>query len=312
LGRVRPETGLAVPEEYQKLTLTQEYLAHGGTEYATRLLVKAFGEDGAKTLLDQVSRTQELSASKLDSLQKSDPQQLAKFLEGERWQTITTVRGAVIALGIQRMRTIAVSCCVLKLLPDSEHDFDPVVFWEHALACALVCRKLAKRIGFRDPEQAYLAGLLHDIGFIVNLCLMPQKFMEALAQARLRRIPIHQTEEEVLGLTHCDSGEVLAEKWMLAPDLTDAIRWHHDLEPRCGNRDLVAVVNLSDRLCRMRNLGYGYEEALTLNWPSDSASGWLRESCPSARILNWNRFVEDMDVYVKDVHKLVNVLYRLR
>ncbi|HYH00148.1 MAG TPA: flagellar motor switch protein FliG [Terriglobales bacterium] len=88
---VPPELAADVLEEYQKLTLTQEYLAQGGREYATKLLVKAFGEDGAKKLLEQVSLAQEMSASKLDSLQKADPQQLAKFLEGEHPQTIALI-----------------------------------------------------------------------------------------------------------------------------------------------------------------------------------------------------------------------------
>lgn len=54
-----------------------------------------------------------------------------------RWQTITTTRGAVIALGLQRMRDIAVACSVLKLLPGGWDEKNPVVFWEHSLACAL-------------------------------------------------------------------------------------------------------------------------------------------------------------------------------
>jgi flagellar motor switch protein FliG len=91
LGQVDPGTATQVLEEYRQLTLTQEYLAQGGKDYAAKLLVKAFGEDTAKTLLEQVSLAQEMSASKLDSLQKSDPQQLAKFLEGEHPQTIALI-----------------------------------------------------------------------------------------------------------------------------------------------------------------------------------------------------------------------------
>ena len=91
LNYVPPETAANVLEEYQQLALTQEYLAQGGKDYATKLLVKAFGEDGAKKLLDQVSLAQEMSASKLDSLQKADPQQLAKFLESEHPQTIALI-----------------------------------------------------------------------------------------------------------------------------------------------------------------------------------------------------------------------------
>ena len=88
---IEPEVAEQVLREYQQLMLTQEYLAQGGTEYATRLLVKAFGDDGARNLLDQVSRAQEMSASKLDSLQKADPLQLAKFLESEHPQTIALI-----------------------------------------------------------------------------------------------------------------------------------------------------------------------------------------------------------------------------
>jgi flagellar motor switch protein FliG len=91
LDYVDPQTALAVLEEYHRMALTQDYLAQGGTDYAQKLLVKAFGEDGAQQLLKQVSRAAEMSANKLDSLQKADPQQLAKFLESEHPQTIALI-----------------------------------------------------------------------------------------------------------------------------------------------------------------------------------------------------------------------------
>jgi flagellar motor switch protein FliG len=88
LQYIDSETALGVLEEYHRMALTQDYLAQGGTDYAQKLLVKAFGDDGAQQLLRQVSRAAEMSANKLDSLQKADPQQLAKFLESEHPQTI--------------------------------------------------------------------------------------------------------------------------------------------------------------------------------------------------------------------------------
>jgi flagellar motor switch protein FliG len=91
LDYIPPETASEILEDYHRLTLTQDYLAQGGTDYATKLLVKAFGEEGARELLLQVSRAAEISASKLDSLQKADPQQLAKFLEEEHPQTIALI-----------------------------------------------------------------------------------------------------------------------------------------------------------------------------------------------------------------------------
>jgi flagellar motor switch protein FliG len=91
LEHFKPESAIAVLEEYYQLTLTQGYLAEGGPEYAQKLLVKAFGEAGATRLLDQVRSSMEQNAVHLESLQEADPQQLAKFLEVEHPQTIALI-----------------------------------------------------------------------------------------------------------------------------------------------------------------------------------------------------------------------------
>lgn len=89
--RVPPEVAHEILEEYSKLALTQDYLTQGGMDFATRTLAKAFGDENAQSLLRKVVRLQELSAGQLDSLQQADPQQLARFLEGEHPQTIALV-----------------------------------------------------------------------------------------------------------------------------------------------------------------------------------------------------------------------------
>lgn len=91
MKHVDAETALGVLEEYHRLSLTESYVAQGGTDYAQKLLVKAFGEESARQLLRQVTQAEESSAGQLASLQKSDPQQLARFLEGEHPQTIALI-----------------------------------------------------------------------------------------------------------------------------------------------------------------------------------------------------------------------------
>jgi flagellar motor switch protein FliG len=91
LRSVDPGTALAVLEEFDRMVLTGDYLAKGGTDYANKLLIKAFGEEGAQDLLRQVSHAAEASANRLDSLRKADPTQLAKFIEGEHPQTIALI-----------------------------------------------------------------------------------------------------------------------------------------------------------------------------------------------------------------------------
>ena len=91
LGYISAQTAARVLQEYHQLSLTQDYLAQGGQEYANQLLVKAFGKDGAKPLLEQAMEAQEATVSNLDTLQKADPAQLVKFVEGEHPQTVALV-----------------------------------------------------------------------------------------------------------------------------------------------------------------------------------------------------------------------------
>jgi len=93
LNRVTPECAEAVLEDYVQLSKTFEYIGQGGHDFAYKLLVGAYGEERARELLEQVSHAQSAQVSKLASLQKADPQQLAKFLEGEHPQTVALILG---------------------------------------------------------------------------------------------------------------------------------------------------------------------------------------------------------------------------
>lgn len=93
LGRVPPQVSLQVLLEYQEMTSKRDLLTQGGMATATRLLVKAFGETGARNMQTQMGRTEELSRGRAETLQKADPKQLARLLEGEHPQTVALVLG---------------------------------------------------------------------------------------------------------------------------------------------------------------------------------------------------------------------------
>ena len=227
-----------------------------------------------------------------------------------RWQTVDNVRGAVVALGLQRMRDIAVSCSMLSLLPKEKTSIDPVVFWEHSLGCALVCRQFARKIGFPDPAKAYLAGLLHDLGIVAHLWILPHEFAATLELAQARHIPLHEAEMVTIGCTHGETGRLVAERWHLTPDFVEVAGCHHDASKAAAHRDLVALVGLSDLLCRMEGLGYGYIEERQVNFVEEPGFALLIEECPSLETLDWARFTFELEGYMEEVHRLVNLLYR--
>jgi HD-like signal output (HDOD) protein len=202
------------------------------------------------------------------------------------------------------------SCGVLNMLPGDKTSFDPVVFWEHSLGCALVCRHLARKIHLSDPGKAYLAGLLHDLGIIVNLWVLPQEFRTAYEIAKAEGIPLHEAEERALGFTHCDSGRLLAERWALAPDLTEVVAYHHAPENSSHHTGLVSLVHIADLLCRMSGLNYGYVEERQVNLFEDSGFAVLAQDATSVRDFDWARLTFELDSYMDEVHSLVQAIYR--
>lgn len=224
------------------------------------------------------------------------------------WQKVDSLRGAVVALGFQRLREIVVSCSILTLVP-GEAQINPIVFWEHSLGCALVCRQFARKINFPSPEKAYLGGLLHDLGIIVNLWLVPREFETALEKAKKEKIPLHEAEFDLLGLTHCESGRFLAERWALTGDLIEVVSHHHQPKDASSHKALVALVGLSDLLCRMGEIGHGYTEMRQVNFLEEPGFAVLKE-CPSLNDFDWARFTFELEGYLEEVRRLVRQLYR--
>ena len=226
-----------------------------------------------------------------------------------RYQAVDTVHAAVVALGLRRMKEIAVSCCLLSLTPTSG-AFDPVFFWEHSLECALMSRRVAQAIAYPHPEKAYLAGLLHDIGVIAHLWLVPKEFRTALDLAKSRHIPLQEAELEVLGMTHGDTGKRLAERWRLGEEMTVVIGFHHDIENAPDHRLLTAVVALADLLCRMNAMGYGFPEDRQIDLMQEPAFACLMKECPALKSVDWARITMEMEGYLEEVRRLVVAMFR--
>lgn len=224
LDYVSPELAAHVLQEYNRLTLTQEYVAQGGLEYANQLLVKAFGDDVARSLLDQVERTQEAQAGNLDSLQKADPQHLAKFLDREHPQTI-----ALIVAHLEAKQASS----LLRLLPDNQR--------------ADIVRRLAEMRQF-SPEMA------QRISVVLN------KKLESLGQHRQRGYAGVKAVAELLNRLEPQEGKVILEKIesddpTLAVSIRNLMYAFEDLltAPDASIRELLAQVDKKTLALALKN-----------------------------------------------------------
>jgi putative nucleotidyltransferase with HDIG domain len=221
-----------------------------------------------------------------------------------------TVRSAVLALGLKRIEAIVLGCCLNRIVPPDKWAFDAVTFWRHSLGCALVSSKMARLIGYPDPEKAYLAGLLHDLGIVVNTLTCTEDFRRCIQAARDGRVALHRCEEEHLGFTHCQSGKILAERWHFSADVVAVIEFHHDVAAAPAARSLVSLVYLSDLLCRLRDLGYGYYEAMGVDLAGDAAWATLVEHYPALANIDLARLTMDIDGAMEEIVATVDAVFK--
>ncbi len=120
-------------------------------------------------------------------------------------------------------------------------------FWKHSLTAAVICKELAKRLDYAQPDEAYLAGLLHDVGRLALLAAVPQQYRAnflAHDDATLSDV-----EQQTLMISHAEAGAWLTRRWHLDAHLVESILYHHeDMLPMAGAHPLVHLVHLTHRL----------------------------------------------------------------
>jgi HD-like signal output (HDOD) protein len=225
-------------------------------------------------------------------------------------QRVTNLRSAALALGVSRLRDIVTSCCLMQVSPKG-CDMDPTAFWEHSLACALVARNLARKLGYPDTERAYLAGLVHDLGILVNMLLIPREFSRIFKIAAESQRPLRDVEMEQIGISHEITGDLLSTHWQLFDYLSEVMRRHHDVEKAILEPVLAAIVNIADLLCRTSGLGYGYQENIEISLQDEPAWKIIAAHSPRVQTLDMVCLTLEIESYVKEVRTLVSVLFRL-
>lgn len=204
-------------------------------------------DEGEKQLINLIEQDPQISA-KLISLANSPALGVSR--------KISSIPDAAMLLGLTRVKSVSIgiaSMSNLAKLPPSE-NFSPQDLWLHSMTIAIVMRTLAQampRASRPKEDQIFLAGLLHDIGF------MALHHIDAGASnelhLRLRRQPerpILEVELEILGITHCAIGAQLAQHWHLPQEIIVALANHHPpyADAAIAQNPLVRLINLAEKL----------------------------------------------------------------
>ena len=166
---------------------------------------------------------------------------------------IMTTHDAAAVLGIKRIKMVALSFAMISSVSRNPAGLLNVThLWQHSMAVALAMDALSKAMPrkIRPPdEEIYLAGLLHDIGFLVLDYVDPElsnRFHVRLAESG----QLGELEADMLEINHCEMGALLAEHWNLSETLIAVLRYHHSsgIAPDALGQPLIAMTNLAGRL----------------------------------------------------------------
>jgi putative nucleotidyltransferase with HDIG domain len=186
-------------------------------------------------------------------------------------QRISTVTGAVVLIGFDAIRSLLLTTSVFDLFPtrtprDRRYQES---LWDHSLGCAIGAKIIGDTLRHEKLEELFVAGLLHDIGKIVEMTVFPELFSRIINRAAEGGLLMSAAEAEVLSFTHADIGRLLAERWNLPAKLVSIIAFHHVPMNAGGFAAEAAIVQLADILARALGLGSGGDDKIP---PMDSGS----------------------------------------
>lgn len=190
---------------------------------------------------------------------------------------VSSVDRAIVLLGLSTVKNIALAASVSKLFrgKDLSRNFTAKDLWMHSLACGVFCRLLGEKIGMADHEELFVAGLMHDLGILVERQVFPDKLSEAIDKASAGQCTLCEAEVELIGADHQAFGAALANRWKFPALFGISTGYHH--EPFKVSREyskLAAVIYVADVLTNRvgNNISYSenvvqkslYNEALDL------------------------------------------------
>ena len=207
----------------------------------------------------------ESSAKDLKDIIEIDPPLTARVLKVANsayycsLRKISEIQHAVIWIGYDVVKEIALSQKVCEAFDQDEtfSGYSGTALWKHSLAVALLGKMIYRREFGERGENAYAAGLLHDIGIIVENQFLENDFIDILNKAKQNKENLPTAEYEVLGYSHTDIGKMLTDHWALPEELVVAIENHHnpDKAPQAFSK-FTSTLYIADYLCQERDLGY--------------------------------------------------------
>ena len=171
-------------------------------------------------------------------------------------QKVSDLNRAIALLGFGRIKNLVLSLSILRIFKtlSKKQREDFTKFWQHSAVTAGLMKRLALRMGRSEPEQAFVTGLLHDVGKIILLGYATKEYTAIVKLAQERTASFAAVEGEILATTHAEVGAWLAKAWNLSRDSIEAIATHHQASAY-QNEVLPATLYFANFAARSKGVG---------------------------------------------------------
>lgn len=171
---------------------------------------------------------------------------------------VVNLEQAAMILGFNRLKTLVISASCRQLY--RHFGWLEMELWLHSVACAAAATIIARHKKLPGASEAFVAGLMHDVGKVVMNNAEPDKFRDVVKQAEGGEVYATEPfEREAFGFTHSEVGALLIRRWELAPELESILLMHHDAELLITQEEevqgLTWAVILADEICHREGLG---------------------------------------------------------
>ena len=209
------------------------------------------------------------SASDVMNTIKNDPSTSAKILKIANsalygyTREITDISKAIVVLGFDMIKSIALSVSVFKSFPKINNftKFDRELFLVHSIASAEAAVLIADKIGYTKKDQAFLIGLIHDIGKVVLDYYFSPEYEKVIAKIRVENCLIRDAEIQILNFDHALIGGWLGEQWSFPESILASIKFHHNINEAPEEYIKHAIIShLADIVARTAKIGSGGDD----------------------------------------------------
>jgi len=204
---------------------------------------------------------------------------------------VKTLTHAIMLLGFTSIRSIVLAAASKKIYAGrgGAPGFKEKLIWENSIGSALIARGVAEQFSDLDKEEAFIGGLMHNLGKTIFNAKMPDAYGEVMAEAYNSKEPIEELERKRFGFDHAELGSYLLQQWNLSDSLASAVRWY--LAPEQASvetRRLAAVVGISAHFCL--DLGLGVATPVPLDEQNLGALPQIL-SLDEARLAKWREII---------------------